>query len=70
MAVATLITAGVWGALFSWKCRLGLAHIVALAVILWGLTLMAHEILPRVGYARTPASWGCAAAELGSRSVS
>jgi hypothetical protein len=60
VAVATLIVAGLWGALSSWKRRLGLAHIVAMGAILWGLALAAHEVLPRVGYAKTPATWSCA----------
>lgn len=60
VAVATLIVAGLWGALSSWKRRLGLAHIVAMGAILWGLALAAHEVLPRVGYAKTQATWSCA----------
>ena len=59
VAVATLLVAAGWGALSSWKYRLGLAHIVALGAILWGLALTTHEVLPRVGYAKTPATWSC-----------
>lgn len=58
-AVAILVVAGLWGALLSWERRLGLAHVVALATIFWGLALTAHEILPRVGYAKVPAAWHC-----------
>lgn len=59
VAVTTLIAAGGWGALSSWNRRLGLAHSVSLATILWSLALMAHEVLPRVGYTGTPAAWRC-----------
>ncbi len=69
IAAVTLIAAGVWAALGSWRGRLGLAHVVSLALILLGLALTAHEVLPRVGYARTPAPWRCAAAPLGGSSV-
>ena len=69
IAAVTLIAAGVWAALGSWKGRLGFAHVVSLALILLGLALTAREVLPRVGYARTPALWRCAAAPLGGSSV-
>ena len=60
IAVATLVVTGMWGALASWRGRLGLAHIVALGTILWGLTVSSQEVLPRVGYAKNPAVWSCA----------
>jgi hypothetical protein len=59
VAVATLVVTGMWGALSSWRGRLGLAHVVALGTILWGLAVASQEVLPRVGYARTPAVWSC-----------
>ena len=59
IAVAIVIVTGVRGALLSWRGRLGPAHVIALVTILWGLVLAAHEVLPRVGYARTPATWRC-----------
>jgi hypothetical protein len=58
-AVATVIVTGVWGAVFAWRTRLGPAHLVALTTILCGLVLITHEVLPRVGYARTGATWRC-----------
>jgi hypothetical protein len=51
--------AGVWGARVSWRSRVGLAHIVAVSTIIWGLALTAHEVLPRVGYAKTRLAWRC-----------
>jgi hypothetical protein len=55
----TVVVAGTWGMLASWRRRLGLAHVVALVVTLWGLGLVAAELLPRIGYARDAATWSC-----------
>lgn len=58
-AAGVVIVAGLWGALSSWRRRMGLAHTVALLVTLSGLVLVAHEVLPRVGYAKEALSWMC-----------
>lgn len=54
---------GIWGAVGSWRHRLGLAHVASLLVTAWGLALGAREVLPRVGYAvptaERAASWSC-----------
>lgn len=60
-AACAVIATGVWGSVFSWRGRMGFAHVVALAVVAWGATLWTRELLPRVGYARAEASWSCAA---------
>jgi hypothetical protein len=57
--VLTVIVAGVWSGLSSWKRRLGLAHIISQGLLIWGLVLAAREILPRVHYAKAPATWFC-----------
>ncbi len=57
--VGLLVVTGGWAAVFAWRGRVGLAHVIALIAILWGLVLTTHEILPRVGYARTHATWRC-----------
>jgi hypothetical protein len=59
VALTTVIVAGLWGARASWRSRMGLAHVIALGTILWGLTLSAQEVLPRVGYAKVRATWRC-----------
>jgi hypothetical protein len=59
-AIAAVIVAGAWSGLSSWRRRLGLAHFLSLAVLLWGLVLAAREVLPRVGYAKSPRAWTCA----------
>lgn len=63
LAVATVLVAGVWGATVSWRGRLASAHVIALATILWGLALAAHEILPRAGSIASSARWWCASSD-------
>ena len=58
-AIATVVVAGLWSSITSWQRRLGLAHFLSLAVLLWGLVLAAREVLPRVGYARAARTWTC-----------
>ena len=60
LAVSTVLVTGVWGGMASWRGRLASAHVIALSTILWGLALVAHEILPRAGYSTPSASWWCA----------
>ena len=57
--VATVVAAGLWGGISSWKRRMGLAHVLAQGLILWGLALAAREALPRIGYAKAVATWLC-----------
>jgi len=58
-ASAGVLLAGVWGAVASWKRRLGLAHVVSLLVILCGTGLILKELLERTNYVRHPATWSC-----------
>jgi hypothetical protein len=51
--------AGLWGALGSWRRRMGLAHTLSLLVTLWGLILVASAVLPRTGYAKVAQTWMC-----------
>ena len=57
--VLTVVVAGVWSSLSSWKRRLGVAHVLSQGLVIWGLILAAREILPRVGYAKDAATWFC-----------
>ena len=59
IGASTVIVAGVWGGFSSWRRRLGLAHLLSLGVLLWGLALVAGVVLPRMGYASHPAIWFC-----------
>jgi hypothetical protein len=67
-ALLIVILTGLWAASSSWKYRFGLAHVVALCVVLYGITLSVAELLPRTGYAVDHASWECV--ELPSQSIS
>jgi hypothetical protein len=58
-AVATVVVAGGWIAVTAWKMRKGIAHILALILLFWGLVLTADELLPRTGYAAATATWQC-----------
>ena len=58
-AVAMVVVAGVWSARLTWNMRLGIAHVVAIGIVLWGITLAAEETLPRIGYAKAEAVWWC-----------
>ena len=51
--------AGLWAARVTWTRRMGLAHVVSLLVVLWGLVLVAGVLLPRIGYAAASATWLC-----------
>jgi hypothetical protein len=59
VAVGIVLIAGLWGARVSWRSRLGFAHTIAVCTIIWGLSLTAQEILPRVGYAKMRLAWRC-----------
>ncbi|HXF96255.1 MAG TPA: hypothetical protein VNI61_09165 [Gemmatimonadales bacterium] len=59
VAVSTVVVAGVWAALASWKRRAGLAHVLSLVVVVWGLGLAMLAVLPRMGYSRSEALWFC-----------
>lgn len=58
-AAAFVVLAGVWGAARAWHSRLGLAHVLSLLSVLWGLGLVASEVLPRIGYAAASLPWTC-----------
>jgi hypothetical protein len=58
-AVVTVILSGAWAASAAWKYRAGLAHIVSLIILFYGILLAAAELLPRTGYAVDRATWGC-----------
>jgi hypothetical protein len=58
-AVLAVILAGSWAAMAAWKYRAGLAHIVSLLILFYGVVLAAAELLPRAGYSVDRATWGC-----------
>jgi hypothetical protein len=58
-AVVTVIMAGGWAAVASWRYRSALAHVVSLILVFYGMTLVVAELLPRTGYAVDQATWQC-----------
>jgi len=56
--VTTVIAAGLWSSVSSWRHRLGFAHVIAQLLIVWGSLLLAREVIPRVG-AKPQAVWLC-----------
>lgn len=59
LGVGAVLAAGVWSSISSWRRHLAWAHILSQGLVIWGLTLAAREILPRVHYAREIATWMC-----------
>ncbi len=59
LAAAGVLATGAWAAAYTWKASLGVPHLMALGVSLWGLTLVGHQVLRRVGYAKAEATWTC-----------
>jgi len=62
-AAGVLMSAGLWSAVWSWRHRAHKSHILSLLLVLWGGTLAAAEVLPKLGYAIPsedhPAAWLC-----------
>jgi len=59
IGAGTVVVAGLWSGVSSWKRRMGLAHLLSLGLVIWGLVLAAGVVLPRVGYANHAAAWFC-----------
>jgi hypothetical protein len=58
-AVGTVILSGGLAAGAAWKYRAGLAHIVSLIIMFYGVVIASAELLPRTGYAVDRAMWQC-----------
>lgn len=58
-AVTVVLVAAGWAAHASWRRRMGIAHIIAIVLIMAGATLTAMQILPRFGYAAVEMAWRC-----------
>lgn len=65
LAVATVVAAGGWIAVTAWRLRNGVAHVVGLVLLLWGIVLSGAELLPRTGYAAESATWQCVVPDSG-----
>ncbi len=64
-AVTVMTAGGVWASIWTWRHRASRAHLVSLAITVWGVLLGSLEVLPRIGYAyptdKHPAAWSCSA---------
>lgn len=58
-ASGTVVVAGLWTMVVSWRRRQGWAHTVGLLTLLAGLGLVAIAVLPRLGYAKVALPWLC-----------
>jgi len=58
-ATAMIIVGGLWVVVCTWTCRMARTHAVAMLVALWGVGLIAVEVLPRIGYTAQSAAWLC-----------
>ena len=61
-AAALAFLAGATGAVHSWRARRGLAHLIALLVVVLTGLMGAREVLPRIGYAAQAETWLCPSA--------
>ena len=69
-ATVMIIIGGLWVVACTWICRMARTHAIAMLVALWGVGLIAAEILPRVGYARADSAhsaWFCGATTRATR---
>ena len=58
-ASGTVVVAGLWTMIVSWRRRQGWAHTVGVLTLLAGLGLVAIAVLPRLGYAKATLPWLC-----------
>jgi hypothetical protein len=58
-AAGIVVLAGAWAGISTWHRRRAIGHVLAILVLLWGLILIAAEVLPRVGYAKAAIRWTC-----------
>lgn len=56
VGLGTVVAAGLWASVSSWRRRLAVAHVIAQVLIVWGVLLLTREIVPRLG---PNASWQC-----------
>ena len=58
-----IVLGGAWTAIWSWRHRAAVTHVLSLLIMLWGLCLVSWQVMPRVGLAiptiERPALWAC-----------
>jgi hypothetical protein len=58
---AVLVISAILALHSSWRGRQGRGNALAVLLLVWGLTLAAAAVLPRIGYAKASATWMCPA---------
>jgi hypothetical protein len=62
-AGAVVIIGALWTVFGTWRLRMAKTHVLGLLLLLWGLTFIAAQVLPRVGYPlsdpASPERWRC-----------
>ena len=58
-AVGTFGLAALWTTGWSWRTRSTVVHFLSIGLMGWAAVLGAREVLPRIGYAKHPATWQC-----------
>jgi hypothetical protein len=65
VAAGAVTVGGLWSSVWTWRHRTARAHVLSLLLIVWGVVLLAQEVLPHAGYAKPdaarPAAWACRA---------
>ena len=58
-ATTMIMVGGVWVVACTWILRMARTHVLAVLITLWGAALVTAQVLPRVGYAASAATWLC-----------
>ena len=58
-AEVLIVVGGLWTVAWTWQHRMPRGHAVAMVMVMWGIMLVAAQVLPRVGYAADAAKWWC-----------
>lgn len=59
LATTMIIVGGLWVVACTWILHMVRTHALAMLLTLWGAALITAQVLPRVGYAATAATWLC-----------
>lgn len=62
-ATSMIIVGGLWVIACTWTRRMGRTHVLAMLLSLWGIGLVATEVLPHISYDKVApahaAAWSC-----------
>ncbi len=65
LAAGAVAVGGLWSGVWTWRHHTARAHVLSLLLVVWGVLLLALEVLPHAGYAKPdparPAGWSCRA---------